>query len=57
MSIQKNVTILEQQKIQTSVLLSSEQLDLLQKLNIFAVYQVTHDSEVHSMPVKAFYLL
>lgn len=55
MSIQKNVTILEQQKIQTSVLLSSEQLDLLQKLNIFAVYQVTHDSEVRSMPVKAFY--
>lgn len=36
-------------------MLYSEQLNLLQKLNIFAVYQVTHDSEVRSMPVKAFY--
>lgn len=53
--MQKQVTYLEQERIQTNMLLSSEQLKLLQKLNSFAHYQVVHDYEVQQMPAKVIY--
>ena len=53
--MQKQLTYLEQERIQTNMLLSSEQLELLQKLNSFAHYQVVHDYEVQQMPAKVIY--
>ena len=53
--MRKQVAYLDQEKIQTNALLNPEQVELLQKLNSFAHYQVAHDYEVQCMPAKVIY--
>ena len=54
-SMKKQVAYLDQERIQTKVLLSEEALALLQRLNTFAHYQAAHDYEVQCMPAKSIY--
>ena len=53
--MRKQTPYLNQEKIQTNVLLRQEQRDLLQKLNSFAIYQATNNYEVQCMPAKITY--
>ena len=46
---------LNQAQIQTNALLSSDQQNLLEKLNNFASYQAEYDYEVQQMPAKTIY--
>ena len=53
--MQKPVTYLDQEQIQTSFPFLKEAQALLQKLNSFAHYQIAHDYEAQCMPAKTIY--
>ena len=53
--MQETITSLNQEQIDTSIVLPQEQAALLAELNAFAHYQIAHDREVWRMPAKGTY--
>ena len=53
--MQKPISYVTQEQLQTSIPLTEEAQALLHKLNAFAHYQAAHDYEVQCMPAKATY--